>query len=186
MHTKCGFGGRNETMYRFIFTHIDFQKKYFLLRLTQGATIMFDLNDFKDITQIKGYPSVSVTANGVTFNSATVVKLGKPAYVRLLINEPAKAIAVVPCEEAAVNAVKFYTDKKNLSVRLSGRDLRKTLCDLMEWNIKDGVGYKIDGDFDKNQNAIFFDLSLAKIINEESKYEKPEEVKHSTHKALDI
>lgn len=142
----------------------------------------FNLDEFKDLTTVKGYPSVSITPNGVTFSKAAAQKLGKPARIRLLINEGLKVLAITPASDETESAVKFCNPSKPVSsVRIGGRDLRKTLADLMEWDFNtDSTGYKIDGDYDKRQNAIFFELTKAKrmsfdVKNDEEDSEEQEE-----------
>lgn len=138
--------------------------------------MVFDLDEFKDLTTVKGYPSVSVTPNGVTFSKAAVQKLGKPARVRLLINESLRVLAITPATDETESAVKFCNPNRPVSsVRIGGRDLRKTLADLMEWDFStDSTGYKIDGDYDKRQNAIFFELTKAKRLNFEVRNDEEE------------
>ena len=52
-----------------------------------------DLSGFAVFDFSEGIPYFSVTSNGVTFNRAVTLKLGTPAFVRLLINESTRQVA---------------------------------------------------------------------------------------------
>lgn len=80
-----------------------------------------DLSGFSAFDFSEGVPYFSVTLNGLTFNKAVVLKLGSPAYVRLLINEESRQVVLQVCEETTPKATTFYKPKKNgvLSVRWS-------------------------------------------------------------------
>lgn len=52
------------------------------------------LENFKPFNFNEGVPYVSITINGMTFNKSVIMKLEYPEYVRLLIDEETKRIAV--------------------------------------------------------------------------------------------
>ena len=72
-----------------------------------------DLTGFVAFDFSQGVPYFSITANGLTFNKAVAMKLGLPAYARLLINTEAKQVALQACEETTPQAIQFYRQKKN-------------------------------------------------------------------------
>ena len=55
---------------------------------------MIDLSNFKTFDFSEGVPYISITSNGITFNKSVIMKMKYPAYVKLLINETEKQIAV--------------------------------------------------------------------------------------------
>lgn len=120
----------------------------------------FNLEEFKKINLAPGNPSISVTSNGVTFNKAAIVKLDEAEKVNLFINEEVKALAVAICtdEDKALNF--FKKGKKVFSVRWNNKDLLGSLEHLMGWNLKES-GYRIQGTYDRDQSALFFDLKEA-------------------------
>ena len=59
---------------------------------------MVDLSKFKTFDFSEGVPFVSVTNNGLTFNKSVIMKMNYPLYVRLLINEEDKQIALQACQ----------------------------------------------------------------------------------------
>lgn len=123
------------------------------------------LQGFTPFNFNEGVPYVSVTQNGITFNKSVVMKLGYPEYVVLLIDEETKRIAVQCCEETTPNAAPFYKQKKSnvISVRWNGRDLLNTLKAMMGWDLN-LLGYRVDGQLLKDENAMIFDLNTATTL----------------------
>ncbi len=122
------------------------------------------LNGFKSFNFNEGAPYVSVTKNGVTFNRSVIMKLNYPEYVCLLINAETKQIAVQVSTKETENSTVFCTPEKRiskvLSVRWNGRDLLNTLKDITGWELSN-YGYRIEGKYLQEDNAVLFDLNLA-------------------------
>ena len=114
-----------------------------------------------------GVASASITANGVTFNKAVIAKLGFPPYVRLLINEEQKQIAIQVCDETTPRAVAFYKEKGEnevfRSVRWNSRDLLNSLSELMEWDLKE-MAHRVDGKLFPLEQVMIFDLTKARDL----------------------
>lgn len=125
---------------------------------------LFD--NFKTFDFTEGFPYVSITRNGVTFNKAVVMKLGCPAYAILLINDIDKQIAIQVSTEDNPKSVQFFKEKKSglISVRWNGKDLMNTIADMMGWNLEE-KSYRVDGTLIKEENAMLFDFAQAKEIN---------------------
>ena len=68
---------------------------------------MIDLSNFKTFDFSEGVPYISITSNGITFNKSVIMKMKYPAYVKLLINETEKQIAVQACENMMINQCNF-------------------------------------------------------------------------------
>ncbi|MEA4999868.1 MAG: hypothetical protein VB087_10820 [Candidatus Limiplasma sp.] len=117
----------------------------------------FSVYSFSD-----GYPYVSLTNNGATFNKTVIVKLDYPEYVLLLFNDEEKKIAIQCCDADTPKAVRFYKKKNSgiISVRWNNKDLLNSIQNMMGWDLDKG-GYKADGIHIHDQNAIIFDLSKA-------------------------
>ena len=126
--------------------------------------MMTALEGFKPFDYSVGVASASVTSNGVTFNRAVVHKLGKPAYVVLLINTERKQIAIQVCEEGTPLAIDFFKERKEgeapRSVRWNSRDLRNTLVEMMDWDLGK-TSYRIEGRLVAEEKAMIFDLTQA-------------------------
>lgn len=67
------------------------------------------LQGFEEVQLVKplGKTVMTVTDAAIRFNKATAEALDFPAYVKVLINEKTKQIAVTPADDKADNAVKF-------------------------------------------------------------------------------
>ena len=67
------------------------------------------LQGFEEVQLVKpvGKTVLTVTDSAIRFNKATAEVLGFPAYVKVLINDKTKQIAVTPTTAKADNAIKF-------------------------------------------------------------------------------
>lgn len=122
-----------------------------------------DLSGFAVFDFSEGIPYFSVTSNGVTFNRAVTLKLGTPAFVRLLINESTRQVVLQVCDESTPKAVAFYKPKTNgvLSVRWNAQDLVATFKRLMESDLQHG--FRVNGELVEN-GLMVFDLNTAKAL----------------------
>ena len=125
------------------------------------------LEGFKTINLTVGLPYVSITENGVTFNKTSIVKLGRPSHVLLMLNEETKQIAVQPCDPENEDATPFLRNegKAVISVRWNNKDLLNTLSKMMGWDLKEH-GFRVDGDYLSSENAMIFDLKNAAPLGE--------------------
>lgn len=126
----------------------------------------FDLSKFRTVEVIKGSPTISVTKNGITFSQAAIQKLAKPEFVEFLIDDEDKVIAVVGKREENINCFHFYApNKKVMSARLSNKELRNQILEMMKWELTNNNGYKVEGEYDSESQVLFFDLKKAKPMN---------------------
>lgn len=126
---------------------------------------MSTLEHFRSFNFSEGLAYASITNNGVTFNKSVVLKLGCPDFVKLLIDDDGKQIAIQCCAEDEENAVAFYKQRSSdvISVRWNSRDLLNTLQCLMDWDLRKN-GYKVDGTLLRAEKAMLFDLKEAKEL----------------------
>lgn len=70
---------------------------------------MASLHGFQEITIRKpaGKAVMTVTKTLIRFNKATVVAMGCPEYVKILVNPVTRQIALEPCKASERNAVRF-------------------------------------------------------------------------------
>ncbi len=124
------------------------------------------LDGFEKVILFAGVPYVSVTRNGITFNKPTIIKLGFPSQVELLINKQECQIAIRPCDVSNEAATAFYKnkDKKVMNVRWNNKDLLTTLSAMMGWDLDTTDGYRIDGKYYEDENVMIYDLRQAKPI----------------------
>ena len=123
---------------------------------------MIDLSNFKTFDFSEGVPYVSITNNGITFNKSVIMKMKYPAYVRLLINETDKQIAVQTCDEHDDKSVQFYKEKSNgvLSVRWNAKDLINTISRICDWDLSQ-LSYRVNGTLISEMKLMLFDLNEA-------------------------
>lgn len=121
------------------------------------------LEGFETINLAVGSPYMSVTKNGITFNKASIVKLGKPSHVKLLMNKKDKLIAIQPCSKDDQDATSFFKPKKSglVTVRWNNGELINTVARLMSWDLEENVR-RIDGMYWEEDNAMVFDLKQAR------------------------
>lgn len=118
--------------------------------------------EFKKMNLTTGVPSMTITENGVGFSKAAIVKLEKPEYVILMIDEQGKRLAIQSCEKSNPDATPFLRRKNVITVRWNNKDLLNTICRMMEWDTKTN-SYKIEGQYIGDENAMIFDLNYATI-----------------------
>lgn len=123
-----------------------------------------DLTGFTAFDFSQGVPYFSITANGLTFNKAVTMKLGLPAYARLLINAETKQVALQACSEETPQAIPFYRPKKNgvLSIRWNSQDLLATFKDLLDSDLQHG--FRVDGKLVEN-GLMLFNLKGARPLD---------------------
>ena len=134
------------------------------------------LQGFEEVQLVKpvGKTVLTVTDSAIRFNKATAEVLGFPAYVKVLINDKTKQIAVTPTTAKADNAIKFShhdsvihietSEKKNklfVSVKDTGIGIPKEDLKLI-WD----RFYKSDLSRGKDKKGTGLGLSIVKeIIN---------------------
>lgn len=133
-----------------------------MARKRKGDDTMLDLTKFKTFDFSEGTPYLSITNNGITFNKSVIMKMKYPPYVKLLINEEEKQIAVQACEEDDDKAVQFYKEKTNgiLSVRWNTKDLINTIARLCDWDLHQ-ASYRVYGILIPDYKLMLFDLNEA-------------------------
>ncbi len=110
-----------------------------------------------------GKLSMNITKDAVRFNKATVMALGNPEYVRLLVNEKTSQIAISSCAENNANAIKFCKkgEKNAASVTLKDQIVMSvalkfvTLSDEVAEN---EISYAaLSGTYYEEENVAVFD-----------------------------
>lgn len=123
------------------------------------------LEKFKKVNLTTGLPYMSITDNGITFSKNAVVKMGRPNYVVLLMNDDDKQIAIKVCDKEEESAIQFAKSVKVINVRWNNKDFLNTLSKLMSWDLKE-EGYRVLGEWYDNEQAMLFDLTKATVIGD--------------------
>ena len=119
------------------------------------------LSGFKPINITTGFPTLTLTKNGVGFNKAAILKMDGPHFVRVAINAEQNMLALIACDEDDEYATSFAKDgKKTINVRWNSRDFANTIAEKCQW---DGIsrGKKVTGQYLPDENALIFDLNRA-------------------------
>lgn len=131
------------------------------------------LEGFKPFELMTGSAVLSVTNNGLSFNKNVINKMGRPEYIRFMINASTKQLAIQKTDENDTVGVQFVrksSDNRN-GVRYNNRDLENTIATLMEWNLSTKT-YRIDGIYQEDDHAMIFNLLTARAFPKRTRAEK--------------
>lgn len=121
------------------------------------------LDGFEVVHLVQGECMMTFSKSGIYFSQATVERLGKPLYVRVLINRKDKILAIQIANKNDSNATSFYKEKKNMTVRWNINSLKQDIVNLTGWDVKQS-NYRVAGEFDADEEALLFDLKKAKVL----------------------
>lgn len=121
--------------------------------------------NFKKVNLTIGLPYMSITDNGVTFSKSVVVKMGRPNYVVLLMNEDDNQIAIKVANKDEEASIQFVKNAKTINVRWNNKDFLNTISKMMDWNLKE-QSYRVLGEWYDDEQAMLFDLSKSSIIGD--------------------
>lgn len=123
--------------------------------------------DFKKVRLVSGFIYFSLTKNGLTFSRNAINQLGSPEYVRLLVNDKTKQVAIQVCDKNEKDKVKFVRDGSDI-VRWNNKVFIDSLLKLINQDINKlpyGKIYRVGGEYIPQENAILFNLKDAKEGN---------------------
>lgn len=121
-----------------------------------------NLSGFETINLVSGKDTMTVSNDGISFSQATIVQLGKPEYVKAMINEGSKQFAVQVVDSNEPAKIPFFKRKrKNINVRWNNSVLKNELSGMMNWDLQ-SYTYRIDGKYYKEDQLMMFDLDKAK------------------------
>lgn len=123
-----------------------------------------DLTGFSAYDFTQGMPYFSLTSSGLTFNKAVTLKLGTPAFVRLLINSETKQVVLQACDENTPQATAYFKPNTRgvYSVRWNAQDLIATFKELLSSDLQHG--FRVDGKL-VEKGLMLFDLKEAKLLD---------------------
>ena len=110
----------------------------------------------------------SIKFNRIRVNQQTILDMGYPKLVRLLINPETKELAIQPCnshEKLSFKVPKDFAENKH-GFELSSITLTQLLVDKMGWDLN--THYKVYGRYVKKENIVVFSLNeYEEVQNEE-------------------
>ena len=113
-----------------------------------------------------GKAVMTVTESVARFNKATAADLGYPAYVKILINDKTRQVAVQACTAKSANAVKFSKPegKQTTSVNVKEAVVLETLHKYFGLpQVPEGeIAYKsVNGAVHAEEKVVIFDIDAA-------------------------
>ena len=117
------------------------------------------LDSFKPKKLIVGSPFISITLNGVSLNKSAVARLEYAEYVRILIDEDAKELAVQICNENDPNKESFVKLGKKDEVQYVRWNNREFTKQLLNWAPREELkqsGFKVPGEFFPDEKVFIF------------------------------
>lgn len=127
------------------------------------------LDLFKPRKLVVGSPYLSVTANGVSLNKSAIDRLEYAEFVKILIDEEGKRLAIQISDSDDQDKVPFVNpDKKKEAqyVRWNNREFTKQ---LLNWapnlELKEN-GFKVPGEYLLEEKAFLFVFSKAVPLKE--------------------
>ena len=123
-----------------------------------------DLSKFKPYTVSPGVATITIGKNGLAFSKTAVIRLGKPEYVELLVNDDDKIIAIRALSEQSETSTNFFRPgKKNIMVRWNYQDLIERITEMMNWDTENKT-YKVRGEYYPEDNLLSFSLKDASTL----------------------
>ena len=120
------------------------------------------LQGFEEVQLVKpvGKTVLTVTDSAIRFNKATAEVLGFPAYVKVLINDKTKQIAVTPTTAKADNAIKFSKPEGKQAASVSVKEA--TLIEAVPEAPEGEIAYQsVNGTAYPESKTVIFDVANA-------------------------
>lgn len=127
----------------------------------------FNLDDFQWLEyypgQVSRFPEVTVNTDSVTFNSASMRKLGSPTSIKILFDPKAKRIALQGFSKKGNGTIDFPPDRKSRDFGIHTLDKVRFVRGLMpEWD--ENTRFKVKGTYHEEANIMVYDLKDATIF----------------------
>src|SRR5699024_2135442 len=108
---------------------------------------------------------ITLSKSGLSFSQTAINSLGRPEFVKLMVDKDDKLIAVQVVGQDDEDATPFFKKgRKNLVVRWNYVTLTTLLEELMGWDVSTQT-YKIRGQTISKDDALLFDLNKADLVN---------------------
>lgn len=115
---------------------------------------------FHPVHFVTGRAFMSLTSSGLGFNKISVLKMGSPKFIQFFINEEDKQLAIREASGDNEFAKRFVYDGMNIKngVRYHNKDFEESIANMMGWDLTTKK-YRIDGEFDRSDDTMYFDLT---------------------------
>jgi len=136
-----------------------------------------DLSKFKEYELMPGIATVTIAKHGLGFSKKAIYELGSPDYVRLLINNSDKQLALVVASEGESGAIKCMAGRNpedTRNFRIGSKDLLHKIAYMMNWPYEE-MNFKIVGEFFDDETVMLIDLHRAKKIDKNTDSDESDE-----------
>jgi hypothetical protein len=126
----------------------------------------FDINDFQLFDYHPGvfsqYPEMTINADAVLFNSASLRKLGSPTSIRLMFDPKGQRMAMQGVKKGN-DTIDLLPDRKSRAFGVHTREKVKFIRDLVPgWD--ENTRYKVKGVYHEVENVMVYDLKDATVF----------------------
>jgi len=126
----------------------------------------FEMNDFQWLEYFPGYinysPEVTINANHIQFNAATLKKLGLPVFVKISFDPSGRRVALQGFSEKDSKTIDLNPGRKGKPFSIHKNDKVRFIRSLMpEWD--ETTRFKIPGEYHEKDNIMVFDLKKAVV-----------------------
>jgi hypothetical protein len=121
------------------------------------------LDSFKPKKLVIGSPYITITNNGVSLNKSAVARLDYAEYVRILLDEDAKELAIQICDDNDPNKESFVKPEKKDETQYVRWNNKEFVKQLLTWgpeNLRE-AGFKVPGEYLSDEKALLFIFSEA-------------------------
>jgi len=131
-----------------------------------------DINDFKWFEYYPQLanpnPEITISADEVIFNVATLKILGFPPSIMLMFDPNNRRFAIQGFMKKGSKTINFPPERKSRNFGIYKKDKVQFIRDMMpEWDEK--TRFKVQGKYHKNENLVVYDLKTASIYSVEKK-----------------
>ena len=122
------------------------------------------LDSFKPRKLVAGSPFISITDNGVSLNKSAVDRLEYAEYVKILVDEDGKRLAIQICESDDADKTPFVNASKGKEAQYVRWNNREFIKQLLSWAPNDELmrnGFKVPGEYLQDDRAFLFIFAKA-------------------------
>lgn len=127
------------------------------------------LDSFKPRKLVVGSPYISITENGVSLNKSTIDRLEYAEYVKILIDEDNRRLAIQVCDSDDPDKTSFVNATKKKDAQYVRWNNREFIKQLLAWAPNEDLkenGFKVPGEYLSEEKAFLFVFSKAVPLKE--------------------
>jgi len=129
------------------------------------SAIPVDPTNITGVSRAESRLIMTISRRSLSFNRSAAYTIQSPAYAKFMLDKESKILAVVGSDKDDVDAVPFARKKdgnKVFAIRVSYPQLVGLVCKLCGIPEGDVSYYRVVGEFDDDDQALFFNLNEVK------------------------